>query len=57
MPKNNSNYGSLTRDRTVLMNMTLQAGQEAGYLYTDDMNGYQQEGVGYMDATIHQGKR
>ncbi|XP_023330080.1 choline dehydrogenase, mitochondrial [Eurytemora carolleeae] len=35
----------------------LQAGQEAGYPFTDDMNGYQQEGVGYMDATIYKGQR
>ena len=35
----------------------LLAGQQAGYPLTDDMNGYQQEGVGKMDATIHQGKR
>jgi len=40
-----------------LHDVWVKAGQEAGYLYTDDMNGYQQEGVGYMDATIHQGKR
>ena len=24
---------------------------------TDDMNGFQQEGVGRMDASIHQGQR
>jgi len=35
----------------------LLAGQQAGYPLTEDMNGYQQEGVGEMDATIHQGKR
>jgi len=35
----------------------LKAGQEAGYPLTDDMNGYQQEGVGRMDATIHKGFR
>ncbi len=27
------------------------------YPFTDDMNGYQQEGMGLMDATIHQGRR
>ena len=35
----------------------LLAGQQAGYPLTEDMNGYQQEGVGKIDATIHQGKR
>jgi choline dehydrogenase len=31
----------------------LTAGQQAGYPLTEDMNGYQQEGVGRMDATIY----
>jgi len=31
----------------------LAAGVQAGYPLTEDMNGYQQEGVGRMDATIH----
>ena len=35
----------------------LDAGQQAGYPYTADMNGYQQEGVGPMDMTIHKGER
>jgi len=35
----------------------IEAGQEAGYPFTEDMNGYQQEGVGYMDATIFKGQR
>ncbi|XP_048873766.1 choline dehydrogenase, mitochondrial [Brienomyrus brachyistius] len=35
----------------------IQAGQQAGYPFTDDMNGYQQEGVGWMDMTIYKGKR
>ncbi|KAL4235827.1 hypothetical protein ACF0H5_004217 [Mactra antiquata] len=35
----------------------IQAGVEAGFPYTDDMNGYQQEGVGWMDMTIHKGMR
>ena len=30
---------------------------QAGYPLTDDMNGFQQEGVGRMDASIHQGQR
>ena len=28
-----------------------------GYPFTEDMNGYQQEGVGLMDATVHNGMR
>ena len=35
----------------------INAGIELGYPYTNDMNGYQQEGFGPMDATIHTGKR
>ncbi|XP_066051727.1 choline dehydrogenase, mitochondrial [Chamaea fasciata] len=35
----------------------LEAAQQAGYPFTDDMNGYQQEGFGWMDMTIHQGQR
>ena len=33
------------------------AGQQAGYPYTEDMNGYQQEGVGPMDRTTKDGMR
>lgn len=33
------------------------AGQQAGYPYTEDLNGYQQEGVGPMDRTVRNGKR
>ncbi|XP_037761494.1 choline dehydrogenase, mitochondrial [Chelonia mydas] len=35
----------------------LDAAQQAGYSFTDDMNGYQQEGFGWMDMTIHRGQR
>ncbi|XP_078270763.1 choline dehydrogenase, mitochondrial [Rhinoraja longicauda] len=35
----------------------LEAGQQAGYPFTDDMNGFQQEGVGWMDMTIYKGQR
>lgn len=35
----------------------IEAGVQAGYPFTEDMNGYQQEGFGPMDMTIHQGKR
>ncbi|XP_077588368.1 choline dehydrogenase, mitochondrial [Stigmatopora nigra] len=35
----------------------IEAGQQAGYPFTDDMNGHQQEGFGWMDMTIFNGKR
>ena len=35
----------------------IQAGQQAGYPYTADMNGYQQEGFGPMDMTTYKGRR
>ena len=35
----------------------IEAGTQAGYPYTDDMNGFQQEGIGWSDMTIHKGKR
>ncbi|XP_076449702.1 uncharacterized protein LOC143286051 [Babylonia areolata] len=35
----------------------IEAGLQAGYPFTEDMNGYQQEGFGWMDMTICEGKR
>ena len=35
----------------------IEAGRQAGYPITEDMNGYQQEGVGRMDMTTHRGQR
>jgi len=35
----------------------VKAGQQAGYPYTEDMNGFQQEGFGPMDRTTRNGKR
>lgn len=40
-----------------LFDAFVRAGQQAGYPFTEDMNGYQQEGFGRMDMTIHQGER
>ena len=40
-----------------LFDAFIQAGQQAGYPFTADMNGHQQEGFGRMDMTIHQGER
>ena len=35
----------------------MEAGQQAGYPFTEDMNGFQQEGMARMDMTVHQGRR
>ncbi|MDO5614196.1 MAG: choline dehydrogenase [Paracoccus sp. (in: a-proteobacteria)] len=40
-----------------LFNAFIQAGQQAGWPYTDDYNGQQQEGFGPMEATIWRGRR
>ena len=43
--------------RNPLYRAFIDAGVEAGYAYTDDMNGYRQEGVGPMDRTTWRGRR
>ncbi len=35
----------------------IEAGGQAGYARTPDMNGYRQEGFGPMDMTVHRGRR
>ena len=35
----------------------MEAGEQAGYGRTADMNGYRQEGFGPMDMTVHRGRR
>lgn len=35
----------------------IEAGREAGYPVTEDMNGFQQEGLGRMDMTTYKGRR
>ena len=35
----------------------IEAGGQAGYAVTADMNGYRQEGFGPMDMTVHRGRR
>ena len=35
----------------------IEAGEQAGYGRTADMNGYRQEGFGPMDMTVHRGRR
>ena len=40
-----------------LFDAFIEAGVQAGYPFTEDMNGFQQEGFGRMDMTIHKGLR
>ena len=40
-----------------LFSTFIEAGKQAGYPYTDDMNGFQQEGLGPMDMTTFKGER
>lgn len=40
-----------------LFDAFIEAAQQAGYAYTEDMNGYRQEGFGRMDMTIKNGRR
>jgi choline dehydrogenase len=53
--------GKLATRRGLLTNPLhaawLAAGAQAGYLQTSDMNGFQQEGFGYMDMTVGDGRR
>jgi choline dehydrogenase len=43
--------------RNPLYRAFIEAGSEAGYLHSDDVNGCQQEGFGRMDLTIRDGVR
>jgi choline dehydrogenase len=43
--------------RNPLYRAFLEAGRQAGYPATADMNGFQQEGLGPMDMTVHKGRR
>ena len=43
--------------RNPLYRAFIEAGMQAGYARTDDLNGYRQEGVGPMDLTTHRGRR
>ncbi|XP_022089589.1 choline dehydrogenase, mitochondrial-like [Acanthaster planci] len=45
------------KSKNPLYQAFINAGVQAGYPETDDMNGYQQEGFGYMDLTVHKGVR
>jgi choline dehydrogenase len=47
-------YGTL---RNPLYRAWIEAGRQAGYPVTDDINGFQQEGFGRMDMTVARGRR
>jgi choline dehydrogenase len=49
-----TSYGQLTNP---LNRAWLEAGPQAGYKLTADMNGFQQEGFGRMDMTVGRGRR
>ncbi len=44
-------------EEQILSDTFIKAGMEAGYGFTEDMNGFRQEGFGYMDMTINNGVR
>ncbi|CAH8624322.1 unnamed protein product [Schistosoma mattheei] len=50
-------YVSRAKTNHPLHSAWIEAGKQAGYPFTDDVNGYQQEGVGYFDMTIKNGER
>jgi choline dehydrogenase len=49
-----TSYGRL---RNPLYGAFVEAGKQAGYPATEDINGYQQEGFGRIDMTVHGGRR
>lgn len=48
---------STGRCENALYRAFVEAGVQAGYLQTEDQNGYCQEGFGPMDMTVHMGRR
>jgi choline dehydrogenase len=52
--KVHTRYGPLDNP---LNQVWLEAGRQAGYPFTQDMNGFQQEGFGRMDMTVGGGRR
>ncbi len=46
-----------TRYRDPILASFIRAGEEAGYVRTPDYNGADQEGFGYVQSTIHRGRR
>ena len=49
-----TSYGTLENP---LYRAWIDAGRQAGYPVTEDVNGFQQEGFGRMDMTVHEGRR
>ena len=49
-----TSYGRLANP---LYRTFIEAGKQAGYPETDDINGYQQEGFGRTDMTVYRGRR
>jgi choline dehydrogenase len=49
-----TSYGHL---RNPLYRAFVEAAKQAGYPETEDINGYQQEGFGRIDMTVHRGRR
>src|SRR5579871_1791110 len=53
--------GKLATRRGLLTNPLhaawLEAGKQAGYPFTTDINGFQQEGFGYFEMTVREGRR
>ena len=49
-----TSYGPMTNP---LYQAFIEAGRQAGYRVTEDVNGYSQEGFGRMDRTVHRGIR
>lgn len=50
-------YVTTGRGWSPLFDAFIEAGKQAGYSYTADMNGYQQEGLGPMQMTVKNGVR
>ena len=50
-------HTSRGRRANPLYDAFMEAGEQAGYGRTADMNGYRQEGFGPMDMTVHRGRR
>ncbi len=50
-------HTSRGRRANPLYDAFIEAGEQAGYGRTADMNGYRQEGFGPMDMTVHRGRR
>ncbi|MEE8271563.1 MAG: choline dehydrogenase [Alphaproteobacteria bacterium] len=48
---------SIGRTPNPLFDAFIEAGRQAGYPVTEDMNGFQQEGFGRMDMTVRRGRR